>query len=134
MWKKFFILLILTFYSCSVVPMVISPIVSGTIIWKNGEASKYYNEKEINLYNNLKISLKNLKIPIRKESKLKNGHYIVAGNNDKFKIWTLNVEHNITVVYIRINFLGDKPYAELIYKEIDSNYNVIEFNNGKRTK
>jgi hypothetical protein len=52
-----------------------------------------------------------------------------------FKIEIKKVQSNITEVKIRVNFLGDKPYAELIYKKIDSNLDVINFDvEGKPTK
>jgi len=124
------------FVGCTAAPLLISPIVTGVIMWKDGEAHKYYNEEAHTLYRATKISLKELDHPIIKEEPYRDcGYYIVAGEGDKFKITIRQVKPHITEVKIRINFMGDKPYAELVYRQIDSNTNTIEFDDqGKPTK
>lgn len=130
-----FMFLFLFFSGCVAAPFI-SPIVTGIIVWKGGEAHKYYNEEAHTLYRATKTSLKELDHPIFKDEKTKDGgYYIVAGNDDKFKIAIRNVKPHITDVKIRINFMGDKPYAELIYGKIDSNTNTIDFDDqGRPTK
>lgn len=120
---------------CSTVP-IIGPIITGIVMWKDGEASKYYNEEAHTLYRSVKISLKEMDYNISSEENLKNGgNYIVAGDNDQFKIVIRQVKPHITEVKIRVNFLGDKQYAELLYDQIDSNTSTIDFDNqGKPTK
>lgn len=124
------------FVGCAEAPMFISPIITGIIMWKDGEAHKYYNEEAHTLYRATKTSLKELDHPILKDESNKDGdYYIVAGDNDKFKIVIRQVKPHITEVKIRINFLGDKPYAELLYSQIDLNTNTIDFDDqGKPTK
>jgi Protein of unknown function (DUF3568) len=132
----FYFLFLFFFTGCSAAPMLISPIITGVIMWKDGEARKYYNEESHVLYRASKNSLKELDYPIIKDEKQKSeGYYIVAGNNDKFKIVIRQIRPHITEVKIRVNFMGDKTYAELIYKQIDLNTNTIEFDDqGKPTK
>jgi len=124
------------FAGCTAAPLLISPIVTGVIMWKDGEAHKYYNEEAHTLYRATKTSLKELDHPIIKEEPYRDGgYYIVAGEGDKFKITIRQVKPHITEVKIRINFMGDKPYAELVYRQIDSNTNTIDFDDqGKPTK
>ena len=131
-----FVFLCLPIFAGCAATMLISPIVTGIIMWKDGEAHKYYNEESNTLYRATKISLKELDHPILKDEATRDGgRYIVAGEGDKFKITIRQVKPHITDVKIRINFMGDKPYAELIYHQIDSNTNTIDFDDqGKPTK
>jgi hypothetical protein len=133
-----FVCLCLPFFTgCAASPlMLVSPIVTGVIMWKEGEAHKYYNEEAHTLYRATKIALKELDHPITKdESNKDGGYYIVAGQGDKFHIVIRQVKPHITEVRCRINFMGDKPYAELLYRQIDSNTNTIDFDDqGKPTK
>lgn len=131
-----FIFLCLSIFAGCTAALLISPIVTGVIMWKDGEAHKYYNEEANTLYRATKISLKELDHPILKDELTRDGsRYIVAGDGDKFKITIRKVKSHITDVKIRINFMGDKPYAELIYHQIDSNTNTIDFDDqGKPTK
>lgn len=121
--------------SCATAPLLVSPIITGIIMWKDGEARKYYNEEISTMYRATKISLKELDHPINSDEQNPEGHYIVAGENDKFKIVLRQVKPHITEVKIRVNFMGDKPYAELLYNQIDANTNTIEFDDqGNPTK
>ena len=40
------------------------------------------------------------------------------------------MEDNIVSVTIRVNILGDKPYAELFYEKLDTEMEVIHFEEG----
>lgn len=124
------------FTGCAAAPMIISPIVTGVVMWKDGEARKYYNEEAHTVYRATKTSLKELDhLIINEEPYKEGGYYIVAGDSDKFKITIRQVKPHITEVKVRINFMGDKPYAELLYSQIDSNTNTIDFDDqGKPTK
>lgn len=124
---------------CFLAPLAevaIAPLTTGIIAWKNADAYKYYNQETDVLYRSLKLSLNKLGHPILKDSKLSDGsYYILAGQKGTFKIHIKHVQDNISEVLIRIDFLGNKPYAELIYKTIDENLNVIDFDEkGQPTK
>lgn len=138
--KRFFLTLMLClpligFTGCEVVPFV-SPIVTGVVMWYEGEAHKYYYEEPSTLYRSTKLALKELGHPITKDETNRNGnYYIVAGDDDKFKITIRKVKPHIGEVKMRINFMGNKPYAELVYKHIDNNLNTIDFDDqGRPTK
>lgn len=137
--KKLFLfsaLFLIFFTGCSAAPFIVSPIVTGVIMWKEGEAHKYYNEEASTLYRATKMALKDLEHPIIKdEPSSDGGYYLVAGNEDRFKITIRKVQPHIAEVKIRINFMGDKPYAELVYRSIDIHNNSIDFDEqGKPTK
>lgn len=124
---------------CSLAPILetaIAPITTGVIAWNNSQACKYYDEEAPVIYRSLKSALKELDHKIKSDVMYKDGsYYIIAGGKDSFKIEIKKVQSNITEVKIRVNLLGDKPYAELIYKKIDSNLDVINFDvEGKPTK
>lgn len=120
---------------CEVAPFV-SPIVTGVVMWYEGEAHKYYHEEPQVLYRATKLALGELDHQIAKDQAQKNGgYYLVAGTEDRFKITIRKVKPHISEVSIRVNFMGDKPYAELVYKHIDNYINTIDFDEqGRPTK
>ena len=135
--KKLIIFTILSifFTGCAVAPLIITPIVTGIVMWKEGESSKYYHEEPKTLYRATKLALKELDYSISKDETTKNGYYIVAGEEDKFKISIRQVKNHISEAKIRINLMGDKDYAELVYENIDLNIDTIDFDDqGKPTK
>lgn len=113
---------------------IASPIVTGIVLWKEGEAHKYYNEEMPAMHRSVKTALKELNLPIAKDESTKDGFYIIAGDNDRFKIRIQTIRPHITKVSIRVNFMGDKDYAELVYRTTDSYVDTIEFNNGRPIK
>lgn len=132
--KKFILFLVLlTISGCQVAPFM-APIVTGVVMWKDGEAHKYYNEAIDPMSRSTKMALKELNLPISKDELVKNGHHMVAGNKDRFKITILEVRPHITKISIRVNFMGDKPYADLIYKSVDSFTDTVDFDNGRPIK
>lgn len=114
---------------------LISPIISGAIAWKGGEATKYYDADSKMLYHAAKRVCGELEYTITRNYKPKNGqYYLIAGENNKFKITITKVQKNISSVKIRVDFMGNKPYAELFYKHLDQEINVINFDSeGKPT-
>lgn len=134
MFFSYFFLIFFLFSGCDFVPFV-GPVVSGVIAWKDGEAHKFYHEEISTLYASVKVALRELNYDITSDQIQKNGdYYLLAGQKDEFKIYIRKVEPRITEVRIRVNFMGNKPYAELIYQHIDKNLNVVEFDrNGDLT-
>ena len=121
---------------CGVGPEIfISPIVTGVVIWIQGEAHKYYANDSDTLYRATKRSLNQLNIPIKRDDPPKDGnYYIIAGEGERFKIKIKRIHPEITKVSVRINIMGDKPYAELLYKQIDNQVRIIVFKDGKPVK
>ncbi len=107
----------------------IGPIIQLGVMWVNGEATKYYNVDQQTLLRATKDTLKELEFPIQEEKEDGNVYYIVAGDKgeDRFKIKVTAVRHNVTKLSIRVNFMGDKPYAEMIYRHVDAQQNIIQF-------
>ncbi len=137
--KKIFILLLLFLPStgCGITELgmvggAASAAIQGYIMWKQGEATKYYFADEDVLYRAVEKSAKDLELPVVKDgtNKKGKGYHVTVGQKDKFKIEVVQVEKNISKVSIRINVMGNKSYAELFYKTIDDNLNIIEFENG----
>ena len=107
----------------------IAPIVSGIVMWIEGEAHKYYHNDSGTVYRAVKRACRELDYDISTDvgEDSESSYYIVAGGNDRFKINIRHVEGNITKLSVRVNFMGDKPYAELLYKKVDEQLNTIEF-------
>lgn len=106
----------------------IGPIVQVAVYWKDGEAIKYYESKPEDLYRATLASLRNLEIPIRSVERDKEGWLIGAGSatpndfrtgDDRFKIRITKTNNKISRLAIRVNVFGDKPFAELIYHNVD---------------
>lgn len=121
------ILLIFPFLLGCAGAAAVGPIITGYITWKNGEAHKYYEYSPEITYKSTKKALNYLKIPIEKVDEKEKEVYLVAGNKNRFKIKIVEVDPNISRLSIRINFMGDKPYAELIYKNVDDFLGEITF-------
>lgn len=120
---------------CGGPEILISPLVNGVITWINGEGHKYYANDHHTIYRATKRSLLKLGIPVSKDEPSDDRYYIKAGNNDRFKINIVPHEENISRLSIRVNFMGDKDYAELIFQEVDKQLGIIEFDrNGNPTR
>jgi hypothetical protein len=106
---------------------LIGPAITGVIYWVNGEAHKYYQESPEVVYRSAKHALTELGLPISKDNVNDNSFRIVAGEKDRFSISIYPADKGLTRFDLRINFMGDKDYAELIYKKTDEKLNFLEF-------
>ena len=98
------------------------------IAWKDGEATKYYPYNEEIVYRAVKRSMSKMDMKIIKDEPYKKGgNYITSGEKDRFKIKVVPVKKDLCKLLVRINFMGDKPYAELLYKKVDAQLNCIEY-------
>lgn len=112
---------------CEVAPLA-GPIVTGVVMWVQGEAHKYYYQDSETLYRAAKHASTELGYEVIRDDPPENGnHYLIVGQNNQFKITIKQVDPNIAKLSIRVNFMGDKPYAELLYKKIDEHLAIIEF-------
>lgn len=107
----------------------IGPIIQIGVMWINGEANKYYNTEQTPIIRAVKDVLDELDMPIQKEEENGAVYYIQAGDkgSDRFKIKVTAVRHNVTKLSIRVNTMGDKPYAEMIYRHVDRQPGIITF-------
>ena len=106
----------------TVVPMI-SAGVGGVALWKNGEGTKYYDYEQKTVYNSAKHAFQRLNLPITQD----NGKELKAGTKDRFYVKVVKCQGNITRVSIRVNFMGDKEYAKLIFKCMDDQLPVVKF-------
>lgn len=112
---------------CQFIPLF-SPIVTGIVIWHEGQANKYYEMDILTMQRCVKNSLHDLEIKIANIQKTKKGYYLQASNKDNFYIKIESVKKNITNVAIRVNTFGNKSYTELLYQKIDDNLGIIYYN------
>jgi hypothetical protein len=105
----------------------VTPIMTLGILWYQGEAQKYYATEQLALVEATKNVLNEFKLPIKSEVVEDNLVIIKAGDDDKFKIKIADVRENVSKLSIRVNTFGDKPYAELIFRHVDSQPNVQQF-------
>jgi hypothetical protein len=132
-----FIVLFLFLGGCGPISpfFIVSPIIQGVITWQEGEARKYYGYNSTIISRAVKRAAESMDMEITQEDPPEEGnYYFVAGNNDRFKISVQKIEDNITLLSIRVNFMGDKPYAELFYKKVDEQLGIIEFDEDGQPK
>ncbi len=106
---------------------ILSPVITGVIIWKEGRAHKYYDLNTIVLYRAVKNTCNDLNIKITSDSKTKNGFYIVGKSKDNFSFYIEKYSFNVTDLSIRINTFGNKSYTEMIIHKIDENINLVNY-------
>ena len=110
---------------------IIGPVVTGVIYWINSEAHQYYNEDSEILYRATKNSLKELNLNINKDQLYPEEKefkaILIAGDKNRFSIKINQIDKSISRVSIRVNYIGDKELAELIYEKIKSNIQIIIF-------
>ena len=122
-----FIASMMFFVGCDALP-ILSPIISLYIKWVEGEAHAYFAADRDSTHRAVKRALLTLDHPLLQDDLMRSGdRYLVAGNNDRFKIKVIAVEPYVTRVSIRVNIMGDKPYAEMIYRELMDELDVIEY-------
>lgn len=105
----------------------IGAITSVGVFWMNREAHKYYNTELDTMEDSVRKVLDEMEIPIEKEYMSGESMVFKADANDRFRITLNPVRYNITKVSILVNTLGDKPYAEMIYRHIDAQDGVVQF-------
>ena len=130
MLKKLAIVLVVTclfFTGCAIPFNPLGPIIDIGIMWVEGEAHKYYNCDKDTMYRAVRNVLNDMEYPIIEEEKAEDKDYIKAGEEDRFKIKIVKIRHNVTKLSIRINIMGDVPYAELIYRKVDQQPGVQQF-------
>lgn len=135
----------------SVIPFAGSAVSAAAFLyvtWKNGEATKYYHYNTTTVHRAVRLALNDMDIRIasdsaqttknkgrkgvfsrhrKPESSSDNGFQIMAGNSNRFKIRVEHVEKDICRLKVRIDFWGDKPYVELLYKKVDEYLNVVTY-------
>lgn len=112
-------ILFLLLLNASCEPAIVSPIVNGYITWQNGEAHKYYENNDVIIINATKRACLDLGLKIKKNIRSRYYYNIIATSKNDFNIKIKKINKNISKVSIRIDFMGDKPFSEFIYKKID---------------
>lgn len=121
--KMLLLAVVLGIVGCEFNPMSITQtVVQGYILWKEGEAAKYYHREPEAVTKACRDAVIKLGFVIEKDgpSPLGDGHVMtVQSQNHKFGIRIREADPGITVCKIRVDFMGDKPYAELIFRTMD---------------
>ena len=127
MWRIAIIsLLTLTFAGCEFMG-AIGAISSIGVMWMERTAHKYYNTDMTDMEVALRSTLEELEMPIDDEYMSGDSMVFKADVNDRFTITLHPVRDNVTKVSIVVNLMGDKPYAEMIYRHIDAQDGVVQF-------
>src|SRR4030042_3693954 len=94
----------------------------GYVVWKSGEATKYYAFDLDTTYRAVMRASDQLKLEATViKSAPKEGYSLETKGNVPMHIDILPLEKSITTVVISIPTFGDKHYVELFYKLVDDN-------------
>ena len=108
----------------SFLPMMGSASYEGYVVWKSGEATKYYAFDLDTTYRAVMRASDELKLEAT-AMKLapKEGYSLEIKGNAPMHIDILPLEKNVSVttVVIRTPIFGDKQYVQLFYKLVDDN-------------
>ena len=127
-WFFFLLFIFTTFLGCEAIAPLVSIGVQAYVTWKDGEATAYYATDANSAYESVKRTIVGMGYKITTDTPDSKGSYsIVAGSKDKFKIHIVKIEPYVTAIKIRVDFMGDKPYAELIYKKLEGQLDVIDY-------
>jgi hypothetical protein len=92
----------------------------GYVIWKGGEATKYYAYDIDTTYRAVTQTAGQLKIEATLTKPApKEGYSVETKGHEPMHIDILPREKNITAVIIKISRFGDKHYVELFYSVVD---------------
>jgi hypothetical protein len=96
----------------------------GYVIWRGGEATKYYAYDLDTTYRAVMQASDQLKIETTLIKSAPNeGYSLKIERNIPMQIDILPLEKNVrvTMVIVRISIFGDKQYVELLYSLVDEN-------------
>ena len=138
--KKIIVILMLLFpmiTGCSsIITLITNPLIDSGVqaylTWKDGEATAYYACDSNTAYNAIKAVLFDLHYTIESDKPDAKGSYVImAKSHNTFKITIHKTEDYVTAIKIRVDTMGDKPYAEMIYKKLERQLDVIDFTQRK---
>jgi hypothetical protein len=94
----------------------------GYVVWKSGEATKYYAFDLDTTYRAVMQASDQLKLEATViKSAPQEGYSLETKGNVPMHIDILPFEKSVTTVVIRITTFGDKHYVELFYRLVDDN-------------
>jgi hypothetical protein len=94
----------------------------GYVVWKSGEATKYYAFDLDTTYRAVMRASDQLKLEATLiKSAPKEGYSLETKGNVPMHIDILPLEKSVTTVVISIPTFGDKHYVELFYRLVDDN-------------
>ena len=94
----------------------------GYVVWKSGEATKYYAFDLDTTYRAVMRASDQLKLEATViKSAPKEGYSLETKGNVPMHIDILPLEKSVTTVVISIPTFGDKHYVELFYRLVDDN-------------
>jgi hypothetical protein len=94
----------------------------GYVVWKSGEATKYYAFDLDTTYRAVLRTAEQLKLESAvTKSAPKEGYSLETKGTVPMHIDIVPVEKSVISVVIRISTFGDKHYVELFYKTVDDN-------------
>jgi hypothetical protein len=99
---------------------VVGATYQGYVVWKRGEATKYYAFDPETTYRAVMKAAAQLKLGTTVTKSLpKEGYALETGGTVPMRIEIKPVEQGVTSVIINIATFGDKNYVELFYRLVD---------------
>jgi len=129
MFSRFALFLIIALLSgctalpfMSFLPLMGSSAYEGYVVWKSGEATKYYAFDLDTTYKAVMRASEQMKLEATLiKSEPKKGYSLETKGNVPMHIDVLPLKKSVTTVVIKIPTFGDKHYVELFYSLVDDN-------------
>lgn len=135
-WCAAFVMfLAMTMLGCSLVPFI-GPIISIGVMWAEGEAKKYYQNEKPVIERAVRSVIHEVGYTILEDEQRGETTFLKVGGGEDctFKIKIIPERHNVTKLAIRIDIMGNKPYAEMIFREVDKQPDVRCFQTVEQLK
>lgn len=115
--KNLILLCLLFFVGCGTSPLLLVPAgINVILFWKNGVATKYYTGDKEDITEKLKTVITSFSHSIEEQ----NDKITSKSENHIFHWEVKQVDKKVCKITCRIDTFGDKEYAELIFKKLDS--------------
>lgn len=105
---------------------LLSPVVTGIVIWKDGRAYKYYDLDQVVVCRAIKRSCGDIGMRLVEEKNGRYGRYMLYHGKDSLSFY-IKTTRGVTEASLRVNTFGNKPLCEMIFEKIDSNICVVEY-------
>ena len=111
---------------CSFVGLL-SPIVTGVVIWKEGRAHKYYDLDMDVVHRSVRNTIRDMNMTLAYDAKVRGGWDICGRSGDSFYFSVRSARSGMCDLSLRVNTFGNKSLSEAVIKKVDDNVSVVNF-------
>ena len=122
----FYLLFVAILPGCSLVG-ILSPVVTGIVVWKEGRAHKYYDLEIDVLRRAVLNTMKEMGSTIVYDKKVSGGWDICSKGGDTFYFSVRKSRSGLCDLSLRVNTFGNRSLSESVIKRIDDNVGLVNY-------